>query len=65
VKEHKRVVLLVLRPSSEDEIRRIVELANEHRIALYAFSTGKNWGLGSKLPVINGCVLEGASERKI
>lgn len=50
-------VPLVLRPSSEDEVRRIVGLANEHRIALYPFSTGKNWGLGSKLPVIDGCVL--------
>src|SRR5712692_3417725 len=53
----ERRVPLVLRPSSEDEVRRIVGLANEHRIALYPFSTGKNWGLGSKLPVIDGCVL--------
>ena len=33
----------------------MVAIAIEHRIPLYPFSTGKNWGLGSKLPVVDGC----------
>lgn len=52
-----RAVPLVLWPGSEDEVGRIVAVANTHRIALYPFSTGMNWGLGSKLPVVDGCVL--------
>jgi 4-cresol dehydrogenase (hydroxylating) len=52
-----RKVPLVLRPGGEDEVRRIVSLANAERIALYPFSTGRNWGLGSKLPVVDGCVV--------
>ena len=53
----ERRIPLVLRPSNEVEVSRIVALANAHRIALYPISTGKNWGLGSKLPVVDGCVV--------
>lgn len=53
----QRSVPLVLRPRDEGEVRRIVATANDQRIPLYPFSTGLNWGLGSKLPVVDGCVL--------
>jgi len=46
-----------LRPRNEAEVERIVALANEHKTPLYPISTGKNWGLGSKLPVLDGCVI--------
>ena len=52
-----RRVPLVLRPCDEQEVARIMALANAERIPLYPFSTGKNWGLGSRLPVRDGCVL--------
>jgi 4-cresol dehydrogenase (hydroxylating) flavoprotein subunit len=52
-----RSIPLVLRPGTEEEVQNIVALANEHQLPLYPFSTGKNWGLGSKLPVVDGCVL--------
>jgi 4-cresol dehydrogenase (hydroxylating) len=52
-----RRVPLVLRPCEEKEVASIVAVANAHRVPLYPFSTGKNWGLGSKLPVVDGCVL--------
>jgi 4-cresol dehydrogenase (hydroxylating) len=52
-----RHIPLVLRPASEAEVARIVALANQYRIPLYPFSIGRNWGLGSKLPVVSGCVL--------
>jgi 4-cresol dehydrogenase (hydroxylating) len=50
-------ISLVLRPSTEDEVARILEIANQHNIPLYPCSTGKNWGLGSELPVADGCVV--------
>ncbi len=53
----ERRVPLVLRPASEAEVAAVVKLAHAERIPLYPFSTGKNWGLGSKLPVLDGCVL--------
>src|SRR5262245_61607524 len=57
-----RQVPLVLRPANEDQVLRIVLIANDHRIPLYPFSTGKNWGLGSKLPVIDGLVIVDLSQ---
>lgn len=53
----ERRIALALRPTDEEQVSRIVTIANEHRVALYPFSTGKNWGLGSKLPVSDNCVL--------
>ncbi len=53
----RREIPLVLRPTTEAQVGRIVAIANARRIPLYPFSTGKNWGLGSKLPVVDGCVV--------
>lgn len=53
----ERQVPFVLRPGGEDEVRRIIAIANESKTSIYPFSTGKNWGLGSKLPVADGCVV--------
>jgi len=54
---YKRDVPLVVRPRGPDEVQKIVASANTHGVALYPFSQGKNWGLGSKLPVVDGCIL--------
>ena len=53
----RRRIPLVLRPTTEAEVQAIVAAANAHRTPLYPISTGKNWGLGSKLPVVDGCVV--------
>lgn len=53
----QREVPLVLRPTTEEQVQAIVTRANERRIPLYPISTGRNWGLGSKLPVVDGCVV--------
>jgi len=50
----KRDVPAVLRPSTTEEVRRIVKVANTYRAPLYPISCGKNWGLGSALPVRSG-----------
>src|SRR5207248_7487501 len=52
-----RQILGVVSPASRDELVQTLEIANRHRTAVYPFSTGKNWGLGSKLPVVDGCIL--------
>ncbi len=52
-----REVPLVLRPTTESEVEAVVAVANEHGVPLYPISTGKNWGLGSKLPVEDGGVV--------
>lgn len=46
-----RRVPAVVMPSDTDEVQCVVEIANEFGTPLYPISKGKNWGLGSKLPV--------------
>ncbi|NUS73783.1 MAG: FAD-binding oxidoreductase [Corynebacteriales bacterium] len=53
----QREIRAVLRPISRSEIQQIVKIAAKYRAPLYPFSTGHNWGLGSKLPVESGCAL--------
>jgi 4-cresol dehydrogenase (hydroxylating) len=53
----KRRVPLALLPSTEEQVARLLAVANAHGIRLYPFSTGRNWGLGSRLPVVDDCVL--------
>lgn len=52
-----RRVPLVLRPGGERDVREIVLIANRYKLHVYPLSVGKNWGLGSKLPVTDGCVV--------
>jgi 4-cresol dehydrogenase (hydroxylating) len=53
----KRNILGVLLPSTTEEVQRIVQIANKYSTPVFPISQGKNWGLGSKLPVTEGCVL--------
>lgn len=55
--EHPSEVWALLRPGSREQLRQLVLTAQRHRVPLYTVSTGKNWGLGSRLPVRPGCVL--------
>lgn len=41
----------VYKPKNIQELQDIVKNANQKKEDLYVFSTGKNWGLGSKVPV--------------
>lgn len=52
-----RAIGAVVKPASTDEVQRVVRIANEFHIPLYPISSGKNWGLGSRLPVTDGCVV--------
>ena len=40
----------VLKPKHVQDVQALVKVANENQFALHPFSSGKNWGLGSKIP---------------
>ena len=50
-------VRAVLRPGTTSEVQECVRIANRHKIPLYAVSGGKNWGLGSRVPVADESVV--------
>ncbi len=52
-----RSVVAVLRPVSVEQVQEIVAIANEHKVALYPISCGKQWGMGSRLPVRDGAAI--------
>jgi len=51
-------VLAILRPESRDHVQQVVRIANRHRIPIYPFSTGKNWGYGSRVPPRDGVLVD-------
>ncbi|HEX4277951.1 MAG TPA: FAD-binding oxidoreductase [Bryobacteraceae bacterium] len=48
---------VILRPGTVDQLCEIVRIAARNGIALYPVSSGKNWGYGSRVPVVTGCAL--------
>lgn len=57
VSAEERGILGVIRPGCTEEVQLLVKLARRHKTSLYPISTGKNWGLGSRLPTRDGCVI--------
>lgn len=53
----RRQVAAVLKPASHEEVERVIAVANTHRIPLYPISGGKQWGMGSRLPVRDGAAI--------
>lgn len=47
----------VVYPGSTEEVLDIVLLANRFGVPIYPVSTGKNWGLGSRLPVRDDAIV--------
>ena len=52
-----RTIPAVLLPASCDEVQAIVRIANHYRMPLHPISRGRNWGLGSRLPIRDGVVV--------
>jgi len=50
-------VPVIVRPANRIQVQKILKIANRHRVPIYAVSKGKNWGLGSRVPVKDNCVL--------
>lgn len=53
----ERALVAALLPATVADVERCVAVANEMRVPLYPVSTGRNWGVGSKLPVVDGCAV--------
>jgi 4-cresol dehydrogenase (hydroxylating) len=50
-------VQAIIRPADRVQVQRCVQIANQFNVALYTVSKGKNWGLGSRVPTDDNCVL--------
>lgn len=48
---------LILRPRTRAQVCETVRIANRHGVPVYPVSTGRNWGYGSRVPVVSGCAL--------
>lgn len=53
----RREIPLVVTPTSTAQVAGLVQMANETGLKLYPISSGRNWGLGSRLPVVDGCII--------
>ena len=53
----KRYIPAVLRPKTQDQISKVLQVAQRWRVAVYPVSTGNNWGYGSANPVEDGSVI--------
>jgi len=53
----QRQVVAVLMPGTLEDVRKVVATANMHKIPLYPISCGKQWGMGSRLPVKDGAAI--------
>lgn len=56
--QHKPVYIKgIVKPTTIDEVSRIMTDANRQGKPVYPISTGKNWGYGGCAPVNPGCIL--------
>ena len=44
-------------PESTEQVQQIMRIANQYKIPVYAFSTGKNLGYGGSAPIYSGSVM--------
>ena len=53
----QRQAVAVLMPGLLEDVQKIVATANAHKVPLYPISCGKQWGMGSLLPVKDGAAI--------
>ena len=53
----ERTASAAVAPESVQQVQQIVRIANQHKVPLYAISTGKNLGYGGSAPAYSGCVV--------
>ncbi len=58
----ERQIVAVLQPTSVSMVQQIVATANAHKVPLYPVSCGKQWGMGSRLPVRDGAAIVDLSQ---
>ena len=60
---HQKIPL-ILRPCNREQVCEVVRIASRHGTPIYPVSTGRNWGYGSRVPVVGGCALVDLSGMK-
>lgn len=53
---HQKIPV-ILRPRNREQVAAIMRIASRRRVPVYPVSTGRNWGYGSRVPVVGGCAL--------
>lgn len=53
----ERRIAAALRPASRDDVPPIIAIATECSVPVYPLSTGRNWGYGTALPVVDDCAI--------
>ena len=53
----QRTCSAVVYPGSRDEVCAIVKIAGQHRLPVWTFSKGKNWGYGATMAAQDGAVI--------
>lgn len=60
----RRIISGAVRPASQLQVEIVVNASRELRVPLYPISTGNNWGYGSAIPAIDGCVIVDLSDMR-
>ena len=47
----------IVRPANRAEVQECLRIANRFQVPLYPVSSGKNWGYGSRVAPVSGCLL--------
>lgn len=50
-------ILGIVKPANVEQVQEVVRVANKSKIPMYVYSTGKNWGYGSRIPHSSGSFL--------
>lgn len=50
-------VLGWVKPTQAEQIPEILSICRQHHVPVYTYSNGLNWGLGSRLPYEDNCIL--------
>lgn len=53
----QREIAAIVSPNNVKEVREVVADASADRSGIYPVSTGRNWGMGSKIPISPGCTV--------
>ena len=51
-------VLALIRPDSVEQVAACIRIANRHKTPVYPVSRGRNWGLGSRVPVSDAAIVD-------
>ncbi|MDF2438796.1 MAG: FAD-binding oxidoreductase [Bacteroidota bacterium] len=63
ITEYKPKTLLgVLRPQNLKQVKELIKTANNKQVKIYPYSSGMNWGQGSKLPLADESMLVDLSQ---